>query len=141
MDSNKNANFDIAEDLFNKNQYELAFDMFKAIAENELNDACTRAEAYNMLGVIISGPCPYLVERESGIDESGVQYFEAAMMLDPKNIGAAHNIIEAFYEGPTGHQNLNLVKQACVNLKRWNFSSLTPKEQVRINEILQFRYS
>ena len=139
MDTNENISFNIAEDLFEKGQDESAFEMFKTLAENKQNEDCVRAEAYNMLGIIVSGPCPYLSERYHEVDESGVQYFKAAMTLDPKNIGAAHNIIDAFYEGPTGHQDVNLAKQACANLKRWNQTNLTPEEQVKINEILELK--
>ncbi|MDV3352052.1 hypothetical protein QGP82_25450 [Leptothoe sp. LEGE 181152] len=137
MNINGNASFNIAEDLFEKNQYESAFEIFEKLAENEQNEACIRAEACNMLGIIISGPCPYLSERNHEVDESGVQYFKAAMTLDPKNIGAAHNIIDAFYEGPTGHQDVNLAKQACENLMRWNLTKITPEEKAKISKILE----
>ena len=67
-----------------------------------------------MMGVIISGPCPYLSDSD---DESGLSYFKISLQLNPQNIGAAFNIIETYDSGPTGHQDKEIVEIACKSLE------------------------
>jgi hypothetical protein len=108
-----NITFDEAENLFEKGCYEEAFTAFANIAENSEYDLSLRSDAYNMMGVIISGSSPYL----SDSDESGLLYFKIALQINPENLGAAFNIIETYDSDPTGHQDKEIVRIACKSLE------------------------
>jgi len=116
-----NITFDEAEKLFENGCYEEAFAIFASLAENSEHDLSLRSDAYNMIGIIISGPCPYLSDND---DESGLSYFKMSLQLNLHNIGAVSNIIETYNSGPTGHKDKEIVIMACQSLENSSCNNL-----------------
>jgi hypothetical protein len=82
--------FEIGEELLYNLKCDKAFDIFKEIAEDEKNTNLIKAEAFNMMGVIISGFTPYLGIANSN---DGLYYYLKAIDLAPNCLGALFNII------------------------------------------------
>ena len=118
--------FEAAEKQFYLSHYEEAFAAFNAIAQNHHLSKYIRAEAYNMMGVIIAGCAPYLSKNE---DESGLEYFQAALNLDEKNLAAALNILGGYRTSPTGHNNRESVELACHLLEKNNWHDLSAEDR------------
>ncbi len=121
--------FEEAEKLFYDSIYEESFVAFEKIAKDSNCEESLRAEAYNMMGVIISGPAPYLSKDE---DESGLEYFKAALKLDDKNLGAALNILEGYQTSPTGHSDRESVELACNLLKKGCWDELSEEDKTLV---------
>lgn len=122
--------FEQAEKLFEDGLYEEAFAAFASMAENPEYDLSSRSDAYNMMGITISGPCPYLTDSD---DESGLPYFKIALALNPENISAALNLLETYGSGPTDHQDEESVRNACKALEDnfWDNLPERDRESVR----------
>jgi hypothetical protein len=87
-----NNNFDNAKKLFDLHNFDKAFDMFEKVANNDSFTNEERAEAFNMMGVIVSGFAPYIAPEES----NGVHFYKKALSLNPSCISALLNIISSF---------------------------------------------
>lgn len=96
--------FMLAESMFMEGNGEEAFWIFSQIAVDELRNNAERADAYNMMGVIVNGIAPHL-DLE---DESGLKYYKKALLLDPDNIGALLNIIGSFGMSPNMHRDVDV---------------------------------
>jgi hypothetical protein len=129
--------FEMAEAFYLEGEYESSFKLFQEMIADKTLDAENRADAYNMLGVIISGPCPYLCKEIHDVDETGIQCFKLSLELDPSNIGAAFNILESYDKETTGHKDRKLLKSACETLKKWHFSKMSIEEKDLIIETLK----
>ncbi|MBE9041838.1 hypothetical protein IQ235_13715 [Oscillatoriales cyanobacterium LEGE 11467] len=114
--------FEEADKLLDRASHEEAFLAFKEIAQNQILEKSIRAEAYNMMGVIIAEPAPDLSKNE---DESGLEYFKAALELDENNLGAALNILEGYRTSPTGHSDRESVKLACSLLENHHWDEIS----------------
>jgi hypothetical protein len=80
-----------AQALFENGEYELAYESFKSMAENILENVEVRSDAYAMLGMIIFN----IIDVEDG--QAGLVYFRRALELKPDNIGALYNVVQTFY--------------------------------------------
>lgn len=123
--------FEEAEQLFYHSSYDEAFTEFQNIAQNRSFHKSLRAEAYNMQGVIIAGFAPYLSNNE---DESGLEYFKAALDLDERNLGAALNILGGYQTSPTGHNDRESVELACNLLENIHWSELSEEDKTLVLE-------
>jgi len=120
--------FDKAEELFCFGNYDLSLAAFKNIAENYENSSRLRADALNMIGVLLSGPL-------SGSSyESHMDYFKSALSLDPENQGALMNVIELFGDEVNQHQDIQLLKNSVELVRKHYWSELSEEERARVIE-------
>lgn len=124
---NCNITYNRAEKHFQDGDFHNAFILFKEIAENSYICKNIRADAFNMLGAIILFDTT--IDQE---DESGLNYFLAAIEIDPFNIGALFNIIENFGLSVNSHKNIKAFDLAVENLNKTGYK-LNIKEKDMLN--------
>ncbi|WP_154656445.1 hypothetical protein [Flavobacterium suncheonense] len=108
--------FDKAEDFFDKGDFLASFNHFKSITENDKFDNLEKADAFNMMGVIILFDPMIDIE-----DETGLKYFRKALELDDENVGALLNVIENFGLSVNNHKDVILFDFAIGQLKKINY--------------------
>ena len=118
-----------AKILFFQNKYDESFELFNIIALDKSIDKIERSNSFNMLGVIIIGPCPYLDPE----DETGLKYFKKALELDPENLGALFNVTATFGTSPNMHRNSKLFMFA-YNKLLMKKAILTEQDKKSLNE-------
>ena len=92
----------IAEALCKDHEYKKSFSLFQEIALDTNNSNVTRADAYNMMGILVECFDPSLA---SGDDESGLEHYKAALELDENNLPALANVLGSFGESFPHHQD------------------------------------
>ena len=92
----------IAEALYEDLEYKKSFSLFQEIALDTNNSNVTRADAYNMMGILVECCDPSLA---SGDDESGLEHYKAALELDENNLSALANVLGSFGESFPHHQD------------------------------------
>lgn len=124
-------NYTIAKEHFDNHRYSEAFFIFKNIAEDQKNSLILRANALNMMGVIINGFSPDLDPE----DKFGFKYFEMAVQLDPDNIGALLNIVEYYEDLPSPNSQLLTFKTACERLFGELSNDITSEQLSKVKTI------
>jgi hypothetical protein len=107
--------------------------MFKAISEKKVYSNEERAEAFNMMGVIISSAAPYLIKGES----NDIHFYKEALRLNPYCIGALLNIISAF---GTRDSSMHLDKALFIQAYKVLTQELNDQLTARDKEELENRY-
>lgn len=108
--------YDIAEGFFSKGDFEKAFILFKAISEDLNYCDGVRANAYNMMGVVVLFDPMVYPE-----DESGLIFFLKAIDADPENIGALLNVLANFGLSVNSHKNINAFDMAINRLEELGY--------------------
>jgi hypothetical protein len=80
-------------ELFKKEEFKKSFSVFEALALDERNSHEDRAYAYSMMGMLVECYDPCLAPGE---DESGLEFYQAALALDPDNLHALRGIVSSF---------------------------------------------
>ena len=117
----------IAEALYEDLEYKKSFSLFQEIALDTNNSNVTRADAYNMMGILVECCDPSLA---SGDDESGLEHYKAALELDEDNLAALAGIMGSFGESFPDHQDTAAFRAAYSKamLRRNEFT----KEEIQI---------
>ena len=115
----------IAEALYEDLEYKKSFSLFQEIALDTNNSNVTRADAYNMMGILVECCDPSLA---SGDDESGLEHYKAALELDEGNLAALASVLRSF--GESDHQDTAAFRAAYSKamLRRNEFT----KEEIQI---------
>ncbi|WP_347067852.1 hypothetical protein [Flavobacterium sp. WV_118_3] len=108
--------FNEAEDLFTKGNFITSFNLFKSLTESSEFTDLEKAEAFNMMGVIIL--FDPLIDIE---DETGLKYFKKALELDDENVGALLNVVENFGLSVNNHKDTVFFNFALSQLKKINY--------------------
>ncbi len=120
--------FSEAEKLFHEHRFNEAFDLFKEIIEIKEIDNELKAEAYNMLGLIV------LWDPEIDLlDESGISYYKKAIALDANCISALSNIFTLYGDKVDNHTDFELFKYSIGKLRELNFE-FSSDELKKINK-------
>ncbi|WP_243516894.1 MULTISPECIES: hypothetical protein [unclassified Candidatus Cardinium] len=101
--------FALAEDLIDQLKYKEAFQVFQEVALNSENSPVERANAYAGMGELVECCDPGLA---SGDDESGLEFYKQALLLDNHNFHALLGIIGSFGESFPDHQDVAIFKLA-----------------------------
>lgn len=120
--------FSEAEKLFYEHRFNDAFDLFMEIIEMNGIDNELKAEAYNMLGVIVLW--------DPGIDlldESGIYYYKKAIALDGNCISALSNIFVLYGDKVDNHTDFELFKYSIGKLRELNFE-FSPNDLSKIHK-------
>lgn len=123
-------NYTVAKQYFENYNYRDAFSCFKQIAEDDKNALVVRANALNMMGVIVSGFSPDLDIE----DVSGFKYFQKAIELDSNNIGALLNIIESHEDLPSDNKQQLTYIMACKRLATELSDRITPHQLSKVRD-------
>jgi hypothetical protein len=107
--------FLVAEELIKKLSTRKAFEIFKSIAMNSRLRPEERADAYASMGELIECWDPSLAP---GDDESGLVYYQCALLLDSDNFDALYGIVRSFGEAFPNHQDIDAFELAYNNLMR-----------------------
>jgi hypothetical protein len=107
--------FLLAEALTTQLKSQEAFDIFKSIAVDSRNSVSERADAYAGMGELIECWDPDLAP---GNDESGLVYYQYALLLDNDNFNALYGIVRAFGESFPNHQDIEAFELAYHRLIR-----------------------
>jgi hypothetical protein len=111
-----NLAYDTAEGYFSKGNFEKAFILFKAISEDLNYYDGVRANAYNMMGVVVLfNPIIYPE------DESGLVFFLKAIDADSGNIGALLNIVANFGLSVNSHKDISAFDMAIKRLEELGY--------------------
>ena len=131
--------FNRAEQLLEEGEYEIAFKLFEEITEDESSGNELKADAFNMLGVIISGFAPYLDEQ----DESGLCYFVKAIEVNPLCLGALLNIVFNYTTNKKhlfsmhSDSELFILAYDTLNNKLWESLSISVKKDLKTKKALR----
>lgn len=120
--------FSEAEKLFHEDRFNDAFDLFKEVIELKEADNELKAEAYNMLGVIVLW--------DTGIDpsdESGISYYKKAIALDGNCISALSNIFVLYGDKVDNHTDFELFNYSIGKLRELNFE-FSPNDLSKIHK-------
>lgn len=122
-----------AQSLYDKRDFDNSFKAFKQLAENESFTKEERADAYNMMGIIISF-VSYSDYTNMTIGEIELLFFKKAVLLDPYCIGALLNIISSFGTESLGmHRDKEVFIQAyeVLNTKLYQYLSEFHKNEMQ----------
>lgn len=107
---------DLADKSFNEGNFGEAFDLYNVIYLDSNISSQDRAEAANMMGVMLMYDPSLDTE-----DESGLTYYKKALLLDPENLSALLNVINSFGTVVNSHTDLDFVNFAFAQLEVLNY--------------------
>ena len=107
--------FFTAEELTKQLRTQEAFEIYKTIAENPRCSFRERANAYANMGQLVECWDPSLAPED---DESGLAYYQHALLLDGNNFDALHGITRSFGETFPYHQDVIAFELAYDHLRR-----------------------
>ena len=118
---------DTATELIATGEYDSAFQILSQTAGDATLAADVRADAYQMLGVLVQ-----ISPDLSDGDESGLSHYERALKVSPNHLWAAMGIVSTFGERPYQHRNRSafLAAEAVVR-HQWLYLDAAAREKVQ----------